>query len=577
MILPSKAKMNFKFYFSIYIVIALMSCDTNCISVRIDTSKIHSTVNPKFVNVAVDSGLVKHHWENFQWNSTRVITLAAGLAPSFMRMGGTGADFLIFKNDKLSTSQGHRYDTQVKKTQQWLTKNTREIVQEIGIKGRTKRDVVHNDEPLVNFTMTASFYDQVHKFVSSAGWDLIFDLNSLLRKPDGVWDSTNAIELINYTVQSGYKMGGWELGNEPDEYTGAVIKHKLVPPEQLAKDYAHLRELVRRHPSFRNCVLMGPALASMTDYIKKGFFYSFECEPDEYTNYIIKHKLVPPEQLAKDFAHLKEIVRSHPSFRNCVIMGPSIAAMSVYWRKGFFYSFMSAGGGDAVTAATFHQYYEDGAIAKLEDFYNPDVLNILYGEIQTGVNLTRAAGSTANVWLGETSSAWRGGAKGLSDRYVAAFMWLDKLGMSARDGINALIRQTFYGGNYSLLDHETCDPHPDYWLTLLYKLLVGNKVLRVTSPDSRGKIRAYAHCTQTTKSPKDFAKKHTGGMFKFSLPGGNSILSKHVKLNGEKLQMVDDKTLPNLLRPVKTTSQVSIPAMSYSFIVLPDAQLPVCM
>jgi hypothetical protein len=41
--------------------------------------------------------------------------------------------------------------------------------------------------------------------------------------------------------------------------------------------------------------------------------------------------------------------------------------------------------------------------------------------------------------------------------------------------------------------------------------------------------------------------------------------------------MVDDKTLPNLLRPVKTTSPVSIPAMSYSFIVLPDAQLPVCM
>ena len=32
--------------------------------------------------------------------------------------------------------------------------------------------------------------------------------------------------------------------------------------------------------------------------------------------------------------------------------------------------------------------------------------------------------------------------------------------MSARDGIDAVIRQTFYGGHYSLLDLETCAPNP---------------------------------------------------------------------------------------------------------------------
>ncbi|XP_053407885.1 heparanase-like isoform X2 [Mercenaria mercenaria] len=528
--------MNSKVFLNILLSL-LMSCHIYAINVNIDTTKIHSVVNEKFINVAIDSGIVKNHWEKFRPNSTRVKTLAAGLAPSYMRVGGTGADFLIFVNDKLSTSKTSykslKNEDSTRSQQKLKIGNAAANVMEMEIQRRRKRDVGYYDEPFTNFTMTASFYDQIHKFVSSVGWDLIFDLNSLLRKPSGAWDATNAIELINYTVQSGYKMGGWELGNEPDEYADPTI-----------------------------------------------------------------NKPVQPEQLAKDFVYLRKLARGYPSFSDCEILGPSIAAMASYWRKGFFYSFLSSGGGEAVTAATFHQYYEDGAVAKLEDFYNPDILNILYDEIQTGVNLTRAAGSRAKVWLGETSSAWRGGAPGLSDRYVAGFMWLDKLGMSARDGIDALIRQTFYGGHYSLLDHETCDPNPDYWLTLLYKLLVGNKVLRVTSPDSRGKVRAYAHCTETRKSGYsagsltvyvmnldqspvsiEFPKFSSSTKFDvYNMLGKeNSILSHYVDLNGVTLQLVDDKTLPDLLRPVTTTSTVSIPAMSYSFIVIPDAQLPVCM
>ena len=61
--------------------------------------------------------------------------------------------------------------------------------------------------------ISASFYDELCKFVSSIGWDLIFGLNMLLRKPNGVWEPSNAKELIGYTVRSRYKIGGWELGN----------------------------------------------------------------------------------------------------------------------------------------------------------------------------------------------------------------------------------------------------------------------------------------------------------------------------------------------------------------------------
>lgn len=58
----------------------------------------------------------------------------------------------------------------------------------------------------------------------------------------------------------------------------------------------------------------------------------------------------------------------------------------------------------------------------------------------------------APLWNGETSTAYGGGTVGLSDRYVAGFMWLDKLGLSALMGMEVVIRQALVGGGYCLID-----------------------------------------------------------------------------------------------------------------------------
>lgn len=67
-------------------------------------------------------------------------------------------------------------------------------------------------------------------------------------------------------------------------------------------------------------------------------------------------------------------------------------------------------------------------------------------------------------WLefiaGETSSAWGGGAPGLSDRYVASFIWIDKLGLGAQLGLDVIVRQTLCGGSYALVDCKTFQPNP---------------------------------------------------------------------------------------------------------------------
>jgi len=45
-------------------------------------------------------------------------------------------------------------------------------------------------------------------------------------------------------------------------------------------------------------------------------------------------------------------------------------------------------------------------------------------------------------------------------KFVIFNRWLDKLGMAASLGINVVMRQTFYGGRYGLIDYDTSDPNP---------------------------------------------------------------------------------------------------------------------
>ncbi|XP_044536662.1 heparanase [Gracilinanus agilis] len=303
-------------------------------------------------------------------------------------------------------------------------------------------------------------------------------------------------------------------------------------------------------------------------------------------------------QLGKDFIKLHSLLKTY-DLKNAKLFGPDIGQLRK--KSGdLLRSFLNVGGG-VIDAITWHHYYLNGRNATEEDFLNPKVLDSFIFSAQKVFQVVNETRPGKKVWLGETSSAFGGGAPKLSDTYAAGFLWLDKLGLSAKMGIEVVMRQVFFGvGSYHLVD-ENFDPLPDYWLSLVFKQLVGTKVLTasVKSPDKK-KLRLYLHCTNN-KNPKykegdltlyalnlhndtkylqlpPHLKDKRVEKYIFQPSGYKNLLSQSVKLNGHILKMVDDKILPELIgKPLCLGCTLTLPPLSYGFFVIRNAKVAACI
>ncbi|XP_069636976.1 heparanase isoform X2 [Haliaeetus albicilla] len=288
-------------------------------------------------------------------------------------------------------------------------------------------------------------------------------------------------------------------------------------------------------------------------------------------------------QLGQDFIHLRQLLSNYTLYRNAKLYGPDVGQPRKH------------------TQRLLRSYYVNGRSATREDFLSPEVLDTFATAVREVLEIVGGTVPNKKVWLGETSSAYGGGAPRLSNTYVAGFMWLDKLGLSARQGIDVVMRQVFFGaGTYHLVD-ANFEPLPDYWLSLLYKKLVGTKVLQVSlaGADER-KLRVYLHCTNTLhpkyregdvtlfalnlynitqhlQLPNYLLSKHVDQYL--LLPHGKeNILSRSIELNGHVLRMVDNKMLPELTeKPLGPGSVLGLPAFSYSFYVIRNAKAIACI
>lgn len=395
------------------------------------------------------------------------------------------------------------------------------------VSNAVRRSLVKRGKVSQPFWLMSDDFDKFHNFIRDAGLDIVFNLGNFVRYSNGSWNATNALEMLHHIAYRGYDIG-WHLGNEPNSYK-KYGPERVVNATQAGKDAVELRRILRSNAKF-GTLLVGPDVTR-------------------------------PRDKGSSEKYLKEYLATNAS--------------------------------SEISAVSWHQYYVDGRTTTQEEMMSPKTLDLFKDQIQRIKRVMKEENTTKPVWLTETGSAYGGGAPGISDTFAASFMYLDKLGLSGVFCNSVVMRQTFVKGSYAMLDDDFT-PRPDYWLALLHKRLVGKRVLLVSGDNER--LRAYAHCTRKSSAYQPGAvtlmvinlkskpaRIEFGSTFKdkkvdqfLVTSADGSIATKQIMLNGEKLQMRSNNSVPNL--PALNVQQpMKMPSYSYAFYVIPDAGVKHCL
>lgn len=152
-------------------------------------------------------------------------------------------------------------------------------------------------------------------------------------------------------------------------------------------------------------------------------------------------------------------------------------------------------------------------------------------------------------------------------------------------------RQTLMGGNYELVDKESFLPNPDYWTALLWKRLMGTKVLEVTPDKSTPHLRAYAHCGHGQGLTVAFINLAGNETYDIAIEGLNvasllpriefhlssdNLHSKHMYLNGELLVFENGHLPPLNGKYVSDNIPLQVAPHTYGYIHYPKVRLAAC-
>lgn len=188
----------------------------------------------------------------------------------------------------------------------------------------------------------------------------------------------------------------------------------------------------------------------------------------------------------------------------------------------------------------------------------------------------------APIWLTETGAAACGGTR-WQPTFLDTFRYLDTLARLSKQGLDAIVTHALISGSNGIIDEKTFQPNASYWAALLWRRLMGTRILDAGS-GSDG-LHIYAHCQ----------RNNTGGVTvlainlqkteaKLSLSGhphhyaltARELNSKTVKLNDHALQLDQHDSLPAINGVELKTKQVNLSPSSINFLVIQEAENPVC-
>ncbi|KAJ7556885.1 hypothetical protein O6H91_05G103100 [Diphasiastrum complanatum] len=411
-----------------------------------------------------------------------------------------------------------------------------------------------NPCPSGSLCLTMHRWDQLNAFVQQTNARMVFGLNAMtgrMQNHSDPWNSTNCEEFLEYTVNQGYNITGWEFGNEKVDNVNSAN----FSPSTYAQDVQELRSIL-----------------------------------DEV--YCDHHDLQKPLLIAPDAKF------NATWFQEFI----QLSGSGVVDRLS--HHIYNLGKGDMVTPVHVEKEVFDG-----------DYLNKEISVFQSLQDITNTYGPWAKPMVGESGGLSQGGGPGISNTFVNSFWYLDQLAMAATFDTDIYCRQALVTGYYSLLDNTTFQPNPDYYAALLWKQVMGRTVLSVAKPNETDtSLRVYAHCskqqtnsitlllinlsnntqyfvdtTASIASPArtmaKFRKQSNNLKFDSAQPRyeyhltspNDDPLSRTILLNGTPLELQADNQIPTLLPIISNCSQpISVLPVSIVFVTLPNVRAPAC-
>lgn len=222
-------------------------------------------------------------------------------------------------------------------------------------------------------------------------------------------------------------------------------------------------------------------------------------EPDLW-----KTNKVSATQLAHDAVTLKKALDAYNIGHE--VYGSSWARVSNDDATAFL-PIAAAGG---VTGLTVHNYPYGGRDCNVSAYLQKAPVTTKLHDALAGVAAIAAtAAPDMLLVLEEVAGSSGGGCDNVTDRFVAGFAWLTTLATVGAAGFDRVHRQDIAGwsfafgkSNYMLVgppgwtngSTDLLTPHPDYYTTLLWRQLVGRRVLTTTLSGSADHAFASAWC-----------------------------------------------------------------------------------
>lgn len=416
----------------------------------------------------------------------KLLSLAKGLSPAYVRVSGTWANAIYFQDDD-------------------------------------NKKLEKAPEGFAN-VLTRSEWKGVIDYLKATNSKLVtsFAVSNGVRDNNGVWTPKEAQKILNYTKKLGGTIAAAEMFNEPNIPTSGGDINKDYNANNFAKDEAVFRKWAKTNSP--TMLTLGPGTATL------GLF----TEPFHIPGMSL---LVPDSLLAAKPNPVFDVFTYH--FYGAISMrmiqnGP----LSIQSEDALDKSWLTK------TDSIAHYY------ANMRNKYSPG----------------------KSLWITETAESAAGGDP-FSATYTDCFRYLYQLGSLATKGVKSIMHNTFCASEYSFIDQETLQPKPNYWAAHLWAKLMGTKVYEAGKSEEG--VYLFAHSFRGSQkgitllvlnTNKQNTTIHTTEKGEQYTLTAKELESGEVELNGTKLKLNTDGSLPSLKGKAVQAGSVILPATSISFI-----------